>query len=322
MNMLEEFLNFEKNNLTLFAKEVLSDYYDESIFTELLNVYIDDRYYDYNSDNDISFEDNIMNHIEKTFFNITDGIPEEEKKKAIENYLIFTFILYFDGVLFIDDQIFISLLKKYRMKLFKMDDDLFQENISKFINNTNKKREKFYKIFDTKDFSITENITSLDNVVNVELKHNINFPKIYSDYAIDRVFDSSSISEDKMFVEYQLITRKILKDIKECNFDKNYLLDFPNSLFENKDGLKNLLGSFNNDCFKNQAIFKIKYEDYCKYGNDVKDMVKEGFILAMELGIEEEVEDLFVFNIFKYIILDKDSKYCTNKALNDKIIIV
>lgn len=322
MNMLEEYLNFEKNNITLFAKEVLSDYFDENIFNPLLNVYVDDRYYNYYSDTDISFEDNIMNHLEKTFFNLTEGIEEEEKKKAIENYLIFTFILYFDGVLFVEDQIFNSLLKKYRMKLFKIDDDLFQENISKFIYNTNKKREKFYKIFDTKDFSISEASTSLDNVVNIELKHNINFPKIYSDYAIDRVFDSNSISEDKMFVEYQLVTRNILKDIKECNFDKNYLLEFPAALFENKEGLKNLLGIFDNDCFKNQAVFKIKYEDYCKYGNDVKDMVKEGFILAMELDNEEEVEDLFVFNMFKYIIVDNDSKYCTNKVLNDKIIIV
>ena len=98
--------------------------------------------------------------------------------------------------------------------------------------------------------------------------------------------------------------------------------EFPAALFENKEGLKNLLGIFDNDCFKNQAVFKIKYEDYCKYGNDVKDMVKEGFILAMELDNEEEVEDLFIFNMFKYIIVDKDSKYCTNKALNDKIIII
>ena len=321
MNMLEEFLNFEKNNITLFAKEVLSDYYIEDLFNELLNVYIDNRYYNYYSDDDISFEDNIMNHVEKAFFNVTDDMEENEKKKAVENYLIFNFILYFDGVLYIDESIFNLLLIKYRKKLFNIEDALFQENITKFIYNTNKKREKFYKIFDTKDFNLNETITSLDNVVDIELYHNINFPKIYSDYAIDRVFDSSSISEDKMFVEYQLVTRNILKDIKDCNFDKNYLLEFSDALFENKEGLKNILETFNNDCFKSQAIFKIKYEDYCKYGNDVKDMIKEGFNLAMVLD-DEEVEDLFVFNMFKYIIVDKDSKYCTNKVINDKIIIV
>ncbi len=321
MNMLDEFLNFEKNNITLFAKEVLSDYFNEQVFSELLNTYVDNRYYNYYSDNDISFEDNIMNRVEKTFINATEGIDEFEKKKIIENYLVYNFILYFDGVLYTDESIFNALLKKYRKKLFNVDDALFQENISKFIYNTNKKREKFYKIFDTKDFFLNESITSLDNVVDIELKHNINFPKIYSDYAIDRVFESSSISEDKMFVEYQLVTRNILKDIKDCNFDKNYLVEFSDSLFENKEGLKKLLETFNNDCFKSQAIFKIKYEDYCKYGNDVKDMIKEGFNLAMELD-EEEVEDLFVFNMFKYIMVDKNSKYCTNKVINDKIIIV
>ena len=322
MNMLEEFLKFEKNNITLFAKEVLSDLYDENLFTTLLNVYVDDRYYNYYSNSEIPFEDNIMNHIEKAFINYTEGMEDEEKSKLIENYLVFVFVLYFDGVLFIEDSIFLALLKKYRLKLFKMEDELFQENITKFIYNTERKREKFYKMFETKYFYLSETPTSMENVSDIVLKYNIDFPKIYSDYAIDRVFDSTGISEDKMFVEYQLVTLNILKDIKICNFDKNYLLEFPQSLFENKEGLKNLLNIFNNDCFKNQSVFKIKYEDYCKYGNDVKDMIKEGFLLAMELDDEEEIEDLIIFNIFKYIIVDKDSKYCNDKAINDKIITV
>ena len=92
MNMLEEYLNFEKNNITLFAKEILSDYFDEQIFTQLLNVYIENRYYNYYGENDITFDDNIMKHLEKAFINITEGIDKDAKKKAIENYLIFNSI--------------------------------------------------------------------------------------------------------------------------------------------------------------------------------------------------------------------------------------
>ena len=322
MNMLEEYLNFEKNNITLFVKEIISEYFDENIFNTLLNVYIDNRYYNYYSENDLTFDDNIMNHLEKSFRNLIEGMEKEEKKKAIENYLVFNFVLYYDGVLDIEDSIFFSLLKKYRMKLFNIDDKLFQENIAKFIYNTNKKREKFYKMFETKDFYLDITKTNSDNVVDVVLKYNIEFPKIYSDYAIDRVFESNAISEEKMFVEYQLVTLNILKDIKKCGFDKTYLIEFPPSLFANKEGLSSLLSSFNNDCFKNQSVFKIKYEDYCNYGNDIKDMIKEGYLLAIELDDEEEIEDLNIFNIFKYIIVNKDSKYCTNKGLFDKIIIV
>jgi hypothetical protein len=240
----------------------------------------------------------------------------------MENYLVFNFVLYFDGVSFVEDSIFFTLLKKYRMKLFNLDDKLFQENISKFIYNTNKKREKFYKLFETKDFYLCETATNIDNVKDIVLKYNIDFPKIYSDYAIDRVFDSNTISEEKMFVEYQLVTLNILKDIRSCIFDKNYLVEFPSSLLDNKDGLKSLLDGFSDDCFKNQSIFKIKYEDYCKYGNDIKDMIKDGYLFAIELDEEEDIEDLIIFNIFKYIIVDKDSKYCNNKAIFDKIIMI
>ena len=63
--------------------------------------------------------------------------------KAIENYSVFNFILYYDGVLNIEDSVFFSLLKKYRKKLFNVDDEIFQDDIQKFIYSTNKKREKF-----------------------------------------------------------------------------------------------------------------------------------------------------------------------------------
>lgn len=322
MNMLEEYLNFEKNNITLFAKEILSEYFDETIFTALLNIYVENRYYNYYSENDLTFDDNIMNHLEKAFISLTEDMDKETKSKVIENYLVFNFILYYDGVSYIEDPIFFSLLKKYRMKLFNLEDNLFQENIAKFIYNSDRKREKFYKIFETKDFYLDVTSTSNENVKDIVLKYSINFPKIYSEYAIDRVFESTGITEDKMFVEYQLVTLNILKDIKNCSFDTNYLLEFPVSLFENKEGLKSLLDTFSNDCFKNQSVFKIKYEDYCKYGNDIKEMIRDGYLLAIELDEEEEIEDLIIFNIFKYIIVDKDSKYCNNKAINDKIIIV
>ena len=322
MNMLEEFLKFEKNNITLFSKEILSEYFDENFFNSLLNAYVDVRYYNYYSNEGIAFEDNIMDHLEKAYINLTEGMDDETKKKLIENYLVFNFVLYFDGVSYLEDEILFALLSKFRKKLFNLDDKLFQENIARLIYNTDRKREKFYKYFETKDFYLTETDTNQYNVSDITLKHNIDFPKIYSEYAIDRVFESAAISEEKMFVEYQLVTLNILKDIKDCNFDKHYLLEFPSALLEDKETLKKILESFSNDCFKSQSIFKVKYADYCKYGNDIKDMIKDGYLLAIELEEDEEIEDLIVFNIFKYIIVDKNSKYCNDKAIDDKIIIV
>ena len=35
MNMLEKYIDFEKNSINQFAKEVLSDYYDEELFKKL-----------------------------------------------------------------------------------------------------------------------------------------------------------------------------------------------------------------------------------------------------------------------------------------------
>jgi hypothetical protein len=323
--MIEQFLNFEKGNIILFAKELLSDYYVEEFFNLLLDQYIENRYYNYfdNEDVEKSFDDNIMDSLEKKFISLSEGTDPETQKKLVENYLVFNFVMCFDGVTYVEESVFLSLLCKYRKKLFKKDEDkIFQEDILKIINTSNKKREKFYKYFETKDFYLLENQTNRYDVTDITLRYSIEFPKLYSEYAIDRVFDSDSISEEKMFIEYQLVTEKILKDIKNCNFEKNYLLEFPEALLANKDALKGILDTFNNDCFKNQSVFKIKYEDYCKHGSAIKDMIKSGYLLAIELDDEDKIEDLIIFNIFKYIIVSSGSKYCNNASINDKIIII
>ena len=38
MNVLDKYIKFERNNINQFAKEVLSDYYDEEYFSKLLNI--------------------------------------------------------------------------------------------------------------------------------------------------------------------------------------------------------------------------------------------------------------------------------------------
>lgn len=325
MNMMEQFLNFERGNIRAFAKELLSDYYVEDFFNSLLEDYIANRYYNYYSseDEDKSFDDNIMDNLQKKFASLSEGSDEETQKKLMENYLAFNFVLCFDGVTYIEDSVFLTLLSKYRKKLFKKEEDkLFEENIMKLMSTSSKKRDKFYKYFETKDFYLDINPTNNKNVKDVVLKYSMEFPKLYSEYAIDRVFESDVISEEKMFVEYQLITLHILKDIKNCNFEKNYLLEFPEALLSNKDALNSTLNTFNNDCFKNQSVFKVKYIDYCKYGNVIKDLIKNGYLLAIELDDEDSIDDLIIFNIFKYIIVNEGSKYCTNASINDKIIII
>ncbi len=323
MNMLDEYIKFEKNNISLFAKEVLADYYDEEIFAKLLNTYVENRYYNFYSDTDNNLEENIFDHLNKTLEKLVEGVDLDTKSKINEMYLLFNYILCFDEVNSINDKTLVRLLCDYRRELFSMNDTIFQNNISKFIDSTRKKREKFFDYFHTDDFYIKKYMTSKENVVDIELNHKIKFPKLYSEYAIDRVFTTGSINEDRLFVEYYLITNVIIKDIRACIYDNYYLIEFATSLFENKEKYEKLINIASDDCFKNQTVMKITYDDYAKHSGSVKDMIRDGFKFAISINDDDVKEDEFLLlDIFEYIIVNKNSKYCNTSEKNDKIIVI
>lgn len=322
MNALKEYINFEKNNINVFAKEVLSDYYDEELFNKLLNTYIENRYYNFYGDKNCNLEDTIFDHLKKKLMKLIEGVDEETKNKISEMYVLFNYILCFDGVNNINDITLVKLLCDYRKSLFGINDAIFQKNITKLISSVNEKREKFFNFFNSEEFYLNEYSTSKEDVFDIEIRHNIEFPKLYSEYAIERVFNTLDINEDKLLVEYYLITKKIIENIKGCIFNRYYMLDLAPSLFEDKDKLYNLLSIAEDDCFKNQTIMKINYENYAKYTDIVKNMIRDGYKFAIFIDDDINKDDFILFNIFDYIVVNKDSKYCKDMEDNDKIIIV
>ena len=322
MNMLEKYIEFEKNNIALFAKEVLSDYYDEEIFAKLLAKYIEARYYNFYSEKDSKMEDTIFERLNKTVKKLLDESDEETKEKISEMYVLFNYVLCFDEVNIIKDNTLVRLLSDYRFGLFGLKDSIFEENMKRLISTTRLKRKKLFDYFHTDDFYLRKYTTSKDNVISVELNHKINFPKLYSDYAIDRVFHEGNINEDRMLVEYYLVTSLIIKDIKECIYDQYYLVEFATSLFDDKEKLAKTLEITSNDCFKNQTIFKISYADYVKYTNSIKDLIREGYKFSISIEDDTPEDDFILFNIFEYIVVNNNSKYCATAEENDKILII
>ena len=322
MNMLEEYINFEKNNINIFAKEVLSEIYDEEMFTPLLNAYIDTRYYNTYSEDNSEIEENIFKHLNKALTKMMDNVDNETKDKMTEMYVLFNYILCFDNVNEMDDKILVKILCDHRKDLFGTTDNLFQENITKLITNTKKKRKKFLSLFNTDGFYLEKYTTSKENLIDIELNHKLKFPKIYSDYAIDRVFKTEDIGEDRLLVEYYLISETIINDIKACSTNTNYLIEFSSSLFDDKEKLQKVQKIAESDCFKNQAVFKVTLEEYVKHGNNIKDMIRNGYRFAIYIGREKIDDDFILFSIFEYIIVSKNSKYCKEAKDNDKIVII
>ena len=322
MDMIEEYIKFERNNIEVFAKENLVDLYDKELFEPLLDTYIKTRYYNYYDEENDNLEESIFNQLNKTLTKQMDGTDPETKDKLAEMYVLFNYILCFDDVNLMDDKGLIKLLCDHRKDLFGTFDSIFQEKITKLLASTQKKRNEFFEFLGTEDFSLERNTTNRDEVIDLVLDHHLKFPKIYSSYAIERVFNQEDIGEDKLLIEYYLVTDLIIKDIKSGTTNNKYLIEFNTSLYENKEKLQKVLTITGNECYKNQAVFKIDLDDYAKYGNDIKDMIREGYKFAIYIGRENIDDDLVLFNAFEYIIVAKNSRYCKQAKDNDKILMI
>ncbi len=321
MNVLEEYIKFEKKNISTFAKEVLTEeYFDDELFEKLLNSYVSVRYYGFYIDHSKKLEESILEELKKATAKIAQGADEETKTKIKNMYLMFGYIMAYDGVLPENDKKLVSSLCNFRIKLFSICDMIFPENMNKLLSKTKKKRKGFYNFFKSNEFSLKRKTTSKDNVYRIIMKYKIKFPKLYSEYAIDRVFYSGTINEDRLQVMYYLVGNIIMKDINKCIYDNYYLIDFASSLFENKDKLEALIKIIDNDAFKSQSIFIVTYNDFAKYGTNIKDMIKEGYKFALNVGEEDISGDPLLFELFEYILVPQDSDYCNKKNVNDKII--
>ena len=317
MNALFEYVNFERNNINNFAKEILSNYYDEELFNKLLNVYVNSRYYNYNNYSGNNLNDNILKDLKTELSKLVVGVEKDVKKKLKEMYIVYYYVMMFDGVIRVSDTKLVNILSKYRNELFNQNDPIFKENITRFIEKTKNKRNDFINFFKSDDFSIKRKATSNDNVFDITLKHKIDFPKIYSEFSIARVYNTGNINEDKLVVLYYMISSIIIKDIKKCIYNNFYLLEFAPSLFENKEKFTQTLEIIDNDMFRNETYFKINFKDYSKYAGSVKDLIKIGYKFVLECDDEDLKDDSFVLSsMFDYIIVDKESSYINEDNKN------
>ena len=89
------------------------------------------------------------------------------------------------------------------------------------------------------NFILSFQKTNIKRLENISIDYDIKFPKLYSEYAIDKVFNSGVIGEDKIFIEYYLVCSNILKKIIAGDFSFNYLVDFDINMRDKCNGWHN-----------------------------------------------------------------------------------
>lgn len=318
MNNIDKYIKFIKDYLTEYFKLIVKDKYKRIVYNEMLNTYIDIRYFNKYDKKYKQIEKNIEYYIQE---NLRTLIEEDNKlvKNVNELYYFFWYLLYLDNTLEYDnlDKLIDKIIIDRKEKL-DLNDDITKE-LKSLVKESEKKKNNFFNEYLSDTFNLELKSTNIKNVYNVLLSYNIKFPKIYSSYSINRVFKSDIISEDMCFIEYNLISKIVLDNIINKEYNKEYLVDFPFIITSKKEKTNRLLNIITNDLVRENVIIKVTYEYYTKYKSFISDLIKDGvkFAVIIDDTFDYEESSIIWLNIFTYIITNKDdvTSFDKNKVI-------
>lgn len=318
MNNIDKYIKFIKDYLTEYFKLIVKDKYKKNVYNEMLNTYIDIRYFNKYDKKYKQIEKNIEYYIQE---NLRTLIEEDNKlvKNVNELYYFFWYLLYLDNTLEYDnlDKLIDKIIIDRKEKL-NLNDDITKE-LKSLVKESEKKKNNFFNEYLSDTFNLELKSTNIKNVYNVLLSYNIKFPKIYSSYSINRVFKSDIISEDMCFIEYSLISKIVLDNILNKEYLKEYLVDFPFIITSKKEKTNRLLNIITNDLIRENVIIKVTYEYYTKYKSFISDLIKDGvkFAVIIDDTFDYEESSIIWLNIFTYIITNKDdvTSFDKNKVI-------
>ena len=314
INVMDEYLELTKEYIIKYMKLIMGYKYNREVCDRFVRKYIETRYNNYYEDEvekGMPIRKRIMTEIKNTANRmINNGIAEE---KDINNMCIFFYyILFFDNLILAKDITHeIYNIYKLRKRLLNKDEEEFSENLKNLILEWNDNVKKYLQKFETKEFELKiSNYKNVKNVYRVNINRNFRFPQIYSENAINKVFTSGIISEDKLYIEYYLISIKIIKEIIKQDFKKQYIVEFASSLFEKNKKIKGILNIIENSAILDKMSLKIKYRDFLKYKEQVYELMRSGFRIAVIIDKTFEVDTANIekLEMFSYVLVNKNTE--------------
>ena len=313
-NIVLEYINFIQKSITDFYRIVLENKYQAKLINPIIDKYMDIRYYN----NTNSKEKNTVKLIDDELKPIIKSELKEnpESEELIKNiYALIGYVLYFDDVSAYSNinNLFYALLNDEVISL-KYNDEMVTK-LTILFRNYNDKKSEFMNLFDTNNFGLNE-LRIKKNLYFVNLVSSVKMPKIYSDYAINKAFNTGTVNEDKYYILYTLIAYNILKSAIDLDFSRNYLLDIPESIFDKPKKIDRLLSTLDNKLVKSHISFKVNYSVYSSYKELINTFIKRGYRIAVELDdtFNNNIEELYIFSY----VLVYDYLNCYDTIINSR----
>ena len=302
-NVIEEYISFNREKYLEFFKIILGSNYQKYLCSIFIDRYINVRYY--NETNYLTEKD-FVNRINKELVDLTKKLADDDNIDDIKNIVaLFGYIIYFDdvGIINHDMELINTLVTDDIIKVEKKDD--LKQLIKDWYTSLRKGKEIFNNSISTKDFNLLEK--RLYKKLNyLELEHNVKISNLYSEYAIDKAYNSGIVNEDKLFVTYILASSLVLNNAINLDFSRYYLVPIASTLFEKEKKFMRLINVINNPLSKKFISIKILYSDYKKNKSKINNLINDGYSFGIELD-EKYTGNTSELVLFPYIFVNEDS---------------
>ena len=326
-NLMDTYLNFTEKKIKKYMKIIFSTYYDEDLVNEYLRTYINARYYNIkNTDKPArAFYLRILDELEYKEDILMEKCEEEseslDEKQAKLNLIhiikeVFGYVLFFDNVRNVENFKTIDSVKEIVEKIFELVSSSLnikvpqdaENKLYKEVNSDMIEKDVFLEKFETDEFALKfENTDFSEDVYYVSLEHDVRMPMQYSESAIEKVFEEGIIAEDKLQIEYILLSVVSIRDIINGNFKDSYIAEFTSSLFKKKQKMNGILALISNQALQEKINLNIRYSDYIKNQKSVLDYTKLGYNFVITLDdLVKSVEDVEKLKMFKLVIAPKE----------------
>lgn len=303
-NIIGEYIDYVHDSIIDIFKIILDKSYNRRIVDVFVNKFIDVRYYNITS---YPKEKNFINKLRNELVDVAKELIKEYPKdiELIQNVCgLFGYIVYIDECLICDDyNVLIDVL--VNDDNFTLDFGDIKKKLKSKIIEFNNKKEEFFKLSDGSEFDLKERRIG-NCLYETDIIQHCKISKLYSDYAIMKAFNTEVIKEDKIYVMYILVAMQVLKNAYGLDFSRNYIVEFPRSLFEKSRKIVRYINLMKSDLLKEHISLKIDYETYLNYKVQIKEYIKNGikFAIVLDDKFDNNYENLIIFD---YVILHKNS---------------
>lgn len=323
ISVMNKYLTMSNKHMDDILKYILKKKYYKNICEKFKNIYYEVRYNGLiESKRGTTVRSKLLNQYRELKEKIIKS--EKELAGAIEaTYTIFDEVTYFDTAIFERDftNKINDIYEEYaEIADTEIDKNIFTKELLRIVQINQREKLQFFKKFDTNEFRLQgSNIN--ENIKRIGIVHNIKFPSIYSNEAIEKAFSSGVTKEDKLFVEFYLLSIRVILDVIKSEYRKKYFVLLDTNILSKAQKTTRLLEIINNPIIQDRIIMQIDYSDLETCKKEVYNLISEGYKFAVELDdsyIDEKIEAQRL-DVFEFILVSKEYKSLKG---NDKVLLV